>query len=1490
MFKNIKKSLKYFIIIIGVIIMLPTILYLVLQIPEVQTFLVKRVTKHISVEIKSGISVGKIHYNFFNKLVINDVLIKDKNNDTLLYSKALMADIKKIDIKNKSFRLGRVTLIKPVVKFITDSSGLMNLNWYLDLLKNSSDTSKKTNSQFFIDQIDISDASFSLINHTGQKSKTKIDFNNLKLKSLNGIIEDIKIQNDTASFNIYSLGFIESCGFKVKRMSSSVILARQNILFKSAFIYCDSSIINISRFGLIADSSDSFRRFTQKVKLDLLLEKSLISTVDLQYFVPALKEVNESVWLSGKISGTVSELKGHNIKLSYRDYTHLDCDFDFSGLPDIENTYMYIGVNSLETNVRDIEKINVPGRGFIIMPESLYKLGNITFDGSFTGFTTDFVTYGMIRTRMGNIRTDISLRPEGSKKYRIQGLLTGNDIDLGGLTGKPEFLGKLSMRTNVDGYADSLKKFDGNLTGKIDSIEINKYMYRNITLNGYFTEKTWDGSINIVDKNIKLDLLGLLNFKEKLPKFDFTLDLAYANLYKLNFDRIDTSSSLSMLLTSNFKGNSIDNIDGEIRLINSKLRKFNNTLELTNFSIKAYKDNKMPVLSLRTDFVDADIRGYYNFAAIGELIKSTLSTLMPSQFPVSIKRNDLKKNDFTFQINFKNTDKINSFFRTGVLLADKSYINGTIVPDSLIRVEGQAESLSIKNNVFKDFSLDANVSRSELSTGIKSSSLILIGQSELKDFSVNLKTKPDNFIFTVNWDNKDTILNRGNIIARGSFAKKTSGEGNAILTIDMDSTDIYSSNNLWKISQSSILVDSNAILINKLYISNKDRYYLIDGSVSENPSDTLHLEFNGIDIAPLNFIVNQKRGNDPNLVPLDFKGSLKGKIVLTNVYRNLLLESNIVVNDFSVLGSGFGDISVISALDINRKVVNINASNDLSGAKMFDISGYYDPVLKKIDLSANASKLPIDFLNPLLRVFASGIKGTVSGKANFIGIQNNLVLTGAVMAENASMKINYLQTTYRLNDTIRFDKEGFKFNNVRITDIKGNIATLSGSVNHKNFRDYIADLIINTNKNDFLVLNTQVKDNQLFYGTVYASGVTKIKSGPNLLSFNISAKTGKNTKFYIPLTKGLSVSDYSFITFSDSSVVQQDDQETDNINPAPSASQIGMELNIDLEATPDAEAQIIFDSKVGDKMTGRGSGILNVNLNRTGEFKIAGDYIIEDGEYLFTAGNILNKKFAVENGGKIMFNGIIDNAEIELKAIYKNLETSLAPILGDFYNQRVRVEPQLNLSGKLFNPIVKFDIYLPSADEETRALLKNAITSEEELNRQFLYLLVMNSFYYQSSATSTSTSAMAVTTTEMISTQLSNWISQISKDFDLGFVYRPGTGNKDINPQDLQVALSTQLLNDKVTINSNFDFWGAGSTPSNTNPITGDFDIEYKITEKVRFKVFNRFNNPYEGMNEPYTQGIGIVFKRDFNKFRDLFRRKVKADMKKEDETTVKEK
>lgn len=1489
MFKIIKKSIKYFIIIAGIIILLPTLLYLVLQIPQVQTIMVQRITNHFSSQLRSTISIESFHYRFFNKLTLNNILIKDSHNDTLLFSQEVGAIIKGINLRNNSARLGKVTLIKPYIAIITDSSGLMNLNWFLAQLKNPADTIKKAPGRISIDQIDLSNARFSMINHNGKKSKTKLDFNNMNFSEINGIIEDLIIDNDTTSFNIYHLGFKENSGFNVKRMSSSVLLSHQSILFNSFFLNCDSTILNLTRLAIKPDSSDSYKRFTEEVRLDILMERSLINSSDLSYFLPVPDGINESVWISGKIAGTVSELRGRNIYMSYRDYTTLDCDFDFSGLPKIENAFIYIGVNSLITNAKDLEKINLPKKGLIVVPEVLYKLGNVSFDGSFTGFTTDFVTYGKFSTNAGSLRTDISFRPAESEKYRIKGLINGSDINLGLLTGKSELLGKLSMQANIDGFAYSFKKFAANLTGKIDSIEINSYKYRNIALNGSFTENEWDGSVKVADKNIKLDVLGMFSFKNELPEFDFTLNLADANLFELNIDKLDTTANLTMLLTSNFKGSNIDNLDGEIKLLNSNYTKNNKTLELYDFTIRTYSENSKPVLSLLTDFVNADIRGYYNFASIGGLIRSALATLMPSQFPSVAKRPKTTNNNFTFDINFRNTDKINSFFKTGILLADNSNLHGSVFTDSIISIVGTSKSLSFRNNEFKDLVFNVKTAGDQLSMNINTSTLLLLGQSDLKGFSVQLDTKPDNFIFTVNWDNKDLQLNKGNFTARGSIAKSSSDASKTLLMVGIDSTHIYASNNLWKVKNSSVKIDTNSISIDNLNISSIDRFYKINGTVSEDPSDTLHLEFRGIDISPLNYLITKKSTPESTMVPLNFKGQLNGKVMVTNVYKNLLLESDLAVKSFSMLENQYGDINIKSDLDNARKILNINAGNNLNGAKMFDVKGTYDPARKYINLNVVASKLPIDALNPLLKMFASGITGTASGKVNLSGNPDNLIMSGAVLAENASIKINYLQTKYNLNDSVRFDKKGFRFNNLKLTDEKGNPAILAGYVYHKNFKQYSADLTINIPTPGSIVLNTKPKDNDMFYGYAVTSGFTTIKAVPGLLSFDISARTGKGTKFNIPLTSGLSVSDYSFVSFFDADSVVTDESGiliSSAAIPVPKQT-TGMEMNFDMKVTPDAEVQIIFDAKVGDVMKGRGSGDLNIVLTRKGDFRMTGDYIIEEGDYLFTLKNILNKSFSVENGGKIIFNGDMDNAEIDLKAIYK-IKTSLMPLTGggdETYNEREDVECQLSLTGKLFNPLVKLNIELPNSDEQKRAILRNAISSEEELSRQFLYLLITNSFLDDASGTATSsaagTSAMAVTTTEMLSNQLSNWISQMNDAIDFGFQWRPGT--KDASSQDLQFDLSTQLLNNKVIINSNLDYKGIGGNATTDGQITGDFDAEVRLTEKLRLKVFNRFNNTYSGRG-PYTQGIGIFFKEDFNKFSDLFKKRIKPEAKKEEE------
>ena len=138
----------------------------------------------------------------------------------------------------------------------------------------------------------------------------------------------------------------------------------------------------------------------------------------------------------------------------------------------------------------------------------------------------------------------------------------------------------------------------------------------------------------------------------------------------------------------------------------------------------------------------------------------------------------------------------------------------------------------------------------------------------------------------------------------------------------------------------------------------------------------------------------------------------------------------------------------------------------------------------------------------------------------------------------------------------------------------------------------------------------------------------------------------------------------------------------------------------------------------------------------------------------------------------------------------------------------------------------------------------------------------------------------------MLSNQLSNWLSQISNDFDIGFVYRPGN---EISSQELELALSTQLLNDKVTINGNVDVGNKQNASSATN-FSGVFDVEYAINEKVKLKFFNRSNDNILYETAPYTQGLGILYRQDFDKFRNMFRREPKPEGKKEEEPKVRRK
>ncbi len=120
---------------------------------------------------------------------------------------------------------------------------------------------------------------------------------------------------------------------------------------------------------------------------------------------------------------------------------------------------------------------------------------------------------------------------------------------------------------------------------------------------------------------------------------------------------------------------------------------------------------------------------------------------------------------------------------------------------------------------------------------MKSSRLSLFGESDLKGFTSIISTVPDNIVFNLFWNNQEKIRNQGNLRAIGYFGKKE--DQRPVLYIKIDSSEIYTRNNLWRIRQSDISVDSTSVEVNKIMIVNESNFYLVDGKISENPHDTL---------------------------------------------------------------------------------------------------------------------------------------------------------------------------------------------------------------------------------------------------------------------------------------------------------------------------------------------------------------------------------------------------------------------------------------------------------------------------------------------------------------------------------------------------------------------------------------------------------------------------------------------------------------------------
>lgn len=1449
-----------------VIVMLPTTAFFILRNSKIQTHLTQKIVKEVSKNINAKIEVGAVRVRFFNRIVLKNVYIEDQLQDTLLFSKNIICNIKKFDRKKRIINISTINLLE--TKFYLnkyDTIYPINLVSLLENAKKDSVEQNKDKWQINFKNIEMHQTVFWYKSIRKSNKRDGIHFNNLICYIEDIETRDFTIKNGAVDFNLRKLKFKEQSGFRVYNMKSNISISKEHMIYRNLTIRTPQSYIRSDSICFYQKDYYDYFKFAKNVRLSLSFQESNVSFNDIGYFATSLKNINLNIGISGRFYSKLSTFKGKNVKLHIGDQTELITDFNINGLPDYKQMFIYVDFKKLTTWAKDFELINkfIKSGKEISIPDNFDKLGIISYKGNFAGFYDDFVTYGKFTSDLGNVSTDLSLQPDTSQILNLNGSFKTKDFQIGKLSEYDNIIGKLSMSAKING-AVGKKTIKAKTDGIVKSIEINNYNYQNIKFDGYLTEKTYNGIFSITDPNIQMNFSGGIDFSKEIPVFNFYANVPKAKLFELNIDKKDTTSFLSFDLEANFKGIDIDNAIGTIKFHNASLIKFNDEMSFNQLDIISEYVSDTHRIELQSDYIDAKLVGIYKSSSAIQSLRNLYYNYLPGLIKNPNDTCNVNyKNNFTLDLSLKKTNLISKFFIPTLLVSDSSKFNFNYNADSnKFLLNSSFKKLKYKNHIFNNLQVNTYSNDSLFTTITKCASLLLNNYFTLDNFKTTSTAKNNNIDLMIDWDNHNAISYKGKISLSTSINQKTPFS-DPLFKITVLPSQIIVKDSLWNINKSIIAIDSSSYTVSNLMVSHKNQHLEVKGKISENPNDTLFINIEKLDLANANVLTLKSK--------LEFDGIINGKANFSNIYDAPLFYSDIEINNLKLNKEEFGLAKINSFWVEKDKSIMLSASTSYNNNETIEIQGNYYPENKNIDCDINIEHIKTRVLTPYMQSFASNISGVTDGKIKMSGTLTKPVFNGELSSQNSTMTIIYTKTPYFFNTNVKLINNSFIFTNTEVVDTYGNIGLTNGIIKFGPRREFNIDFKINADK--IHALNTTGLDNDAFYGTAFMTGIVTIKANRENAYMDILGITEKNTKINIPLSHLQSAEESKFIRFTDKQTkpINQTEELANNTTK--------FQLNFDLEITHDADAQLIFDSKIGDVIRGKGSGNIKMGIDAKNDFKMFGEYVIEEGDYLFTLQNVINKKFKIKRGGNILWNGEPYDATINVEASY-NLKTSLSGLVDssyynttDYYKKRIPVECQVLLTEKLMNPNINFNITLPTADEETKTLVRSLINTEEKQNKQFLSLLVLNSFMPEQSSdnylasTSSPANIGTVTASELLSNQLSRWLSQISDEWDIGVNYRPGD---EISKDQVEVALSTQLLNDRVSINGNVGY--GGQTADQANNIVGDFNLDVKLNKsgKLRFKAFNESNDKLIYENAPYTQGVGIFYREEFNSFSNL--------------------
>ena len=1455
-----------------------------MQLPQVQTFLVGKVTDSLSKKLDGEIVFEKLHIRPFTTLVLKNVAIIDKNPvkdptdtekevvDTFFRAKYIIArfsleglrDPNGIHIRKAYVADARMNL---VLEDSTDSTkkGMTNLTRIFRLKKKQEKKQPSPNEIFHINKIEVNNMAFALINHKTKKTPYSggINWNDLDITDIDLKAKDMMFKGGIMSGEVRSLSFNEKSGFNCHSLTGRTKVGNGRTIIEDLSLQDQWSDMNLPLYMMSYDSVRDFEDYINKVRMEAIIDNSTIDFRTIAYFAPALNGNRLRINAHGKADGYVSDLRFRSITArSEAGGFSGTVTGNLTGLPDIRNTQINAEVKRFHLTTDGLGKFVSEWMKEGELDLSRFAKGSIFMvDGTAKGLLNEMNAKISLSSMIGKaeaeaVLTDLTV---SEKPIGIDGVLKTDNLDLGKIIGT-DIIHQTTLRTGLkaklsEGFPDVT--IDSLI---VDGMMLNGYDYSGIAAVGKLSEKAFDGRIICSDPHLNFLFQGTfaLSAKTKNALYQFYANVGHADLQAMNIDKRGISR-LRFQTNANFartaQGELLGKVDvGGLRLEND-LGKYN----IGDISLTSHiNDNKWKV-RLNSSFADGS---YTGTASVGKFISDIKDITLRKEIPALFTDEGKPWSGNSYNLYFRCHDSMDimSFVVPGIYIADSTALNLNITPEGILSTELKSPRIAYREQYMKGVKLAVD-NKDDKITGELDCNEIRAASLILKDNRLSILAQDNHLGAGFSYENTGELLNRGEFVFVSDFMRN---DEKLDIDIDILPTSLHLNSREWNIEPSKIYISGSDIDVKSIELTSSEQRVRLEGKASKEKKDTLTLNLDRFDISIINPLIGSNLG---------IAGAATGEVQLISPLSEIGLLANMMSDSTYIAGVPMGVVNVGSSWNEEFERFEIDLRNDHSGKSNITAHGKLTPKVRRLEAEAKLDELNIGYVQPILADVFSEMDGTISGDIFLDGPLDNLEISSQdTRLDNARLRVDFTNVAYDAEGLFHIDSQGAYFDQVKIKDRFDGTGEVAGSINWDHFRDMSFDLNLKVSNMECVNLSEKMGD--AFYGNLFGTGNLQITGPLTSIMMNIDAVTSKPGQLHIPLSSALTTGRGSnLLKFKEISKNTYVDPYEILISKLKKKEQKGGELGVNMRviASPEVEAFVEIDKTSGNILSGRGNGTIDLKIDSE-TFDINGDYTLTGGNYKFVVLGLASRDFSIQDGSSIRFRGDIMESTLDIDATYRT-KASLSTLISDttsVANKRI-VDCGISITDKLSDPRLSFSIEIPDLDPMVKSRVESALSTEDKVQKQFLSLIVSNNFLPDEQSGIVNNSSMLYSNvSEIIATQLNNIFQKLDIPLDLGLNYQPNERGNDI----FDVAVSTQLFNNRVVVNGNIGNRQYSSSGSQ-NDVVGDIDIEIKLDRSgaLRLNLFSHSADQYTNyLDNSQRNGVGLTYQTEFNSFAQFFR------------------